>query len=38
MGNPTSLIENYLLTPETTDNVVPGLDSLLAYLQSKMLH
>ena len=34
--NPTpSLNENYLWIPETTDNVVPGLDSLLAYLQSK---
>ena len=27
--------ENYLWIPETTDNVVPGLDSLLTYLQSK---
>ena len=34
--NPTpSLTENYLWIPETTDNVVPGLDSLLTYLQSK---
>ena len=27
--------ENYLWQPETSDNVVPGLDSLLTYLQSK---
>ena len=34
--NPTpSLTDNYIWTPETTDNVVPGLDSLLTYLQSK---
>ena len=34
--NPTpSLTNNYLWTPETSDNVVPGLDSLLTYLQSK---
>ena len=34
--NPTpSLNENYLWIPETTDNVVPGLDSLLTYIQSK---
>ena len=34
--NPTpSLTENYLWIPETTDNVVPGLDGLLTYLQSK---
>ena len=34
--NPTpSPTENYLWIPETTDNVVPGLDSLLTYLQSK---
>ena len=35
--NPTpSLTENYLWIPEgITDNVVPGLDSLLTYLQSK---
>ena len=34
--NPTpSLTENYLWIPETSDNVVPGLDSLLTYLQSK---
>ena len=26
---------NYLWIPETTDNVVPGLDSLLTYTQSK---
>ena len=36
IANPTpSPIENYLWVPETTDNVVPGLDSLLTYLQSK---
>ena len=35
--NPTpSLTENYLWIPETTDNVVPGLDSLFAYLQPKL--
>ena len=34
--NPTpSLTENYLWILETTDNVVPGLDSSLTYLQSK---
>ena len=34
--NPTpSLTENYSWIPETTDNAVPGLDSLLTYLQSK---
>jgi hypothetical protein len=34
--NPTpSLTDNYIWIPETTDNVVPGLDSLLTYLQSK---
>ena len=34
--NPTpSLTDNYLWIPETSDNVVPGLDSLLTYLQSK---
>ena len=27
--------ENYLWIPETSDNVVPGLDSLLTYIQSK---
>ena len=27
--------ENYLWTPETSDNVVPGLDSLLTHTQSK---
>ena len=33
--NPTtpSLTDNYLWIPETSDNVVPGLDSLLTYLQ-----
>ena len=30
-----SLTDNYIWIPETTDNVVPGLDSLLTYLQSK---
>ena len=34
--NPTpSLTDHYIWIPETTDNVVPGLDSLLTYLQSK---
>ena len=35
--NPTpSLIENYVWISEgITDNVVPGLDSILAYTQSK---
>ena len=34
--NPTpSLNENYLRIPETSDNVVPGLDSLTTYTQSK---
>ena len=35
--NPTpSLTENYLWIPEgITDNVVPGLDSILTYTQSK---
>ena len=28
--------ENYLWIPETTDNVVPGLYSLLTYLQLKI--
>ena len=36
MLNPTpSLTDNYLWIPETSDNVVPGLDSLLTYIQSK---
>ena len=36
MLNPTpSLTDNYLCIPETSDNVVPGLDSLLTYVQSK---
>ena len=36
MLNPTpSLTYNYLWIPETSDNVVPGLDSLLTYPQSK---
>ena len=30
-----SLTDNYIWIPETTDNVVPGLDSLLTYTQSK---
>ena len=35
MLNPTpSLTDNYLWIPETSDNVVPGLDSLLTYIQS----
>ena len=33
--NPNAGNENYLWVPETTDNVVPGLDSLLTYLQPK---
>ena len=34
--NPTpSLTDNYLWIPETSDNVVPGLDSLLTDIQSK---
>ena len=38
--NPTpSLNENYLWIPEgITDNVVPGLDSLLTGFQQKMRH
>ena len=36
MSNPTpSLTDNCLWIPETSDNVVPGLDSLLTYTQSK---
>ena len=36
ISNPTpSLTDNYLWIPETSDNVVPGLDSLLTYIQSK---
>ena len=36
MLNPApSLTDNYLWTPETSDNVVPGLDSLLTYTQPK---
>ena len=27
--------ENYLWIPGTSDNVVPGLDSLLTYIQPK---
>ena len=30
-----SLTDNYIWIPETSDNVVPGLDSLLTYTQSK---
>ena len=30
-----SLTGNYIWMPETTDNVVPGLESLLTYTQSK---
>ena len=34
--NPTpSLTDNYLWIPETSDNVVPGLDSMINYTQSK---
>ena len=34
--NPTPpLVDNYLWIPETTDNVVPGLGSLLTYLEPK---
>ena len=34
--NPTpSLDEHYLWIPETSDSVVPGLDSLITYIQSK---
>ena len=34
--NPTpSLTDNYTWIPETPDNVVPGLDSILTYMQSK---
>ena len=29
--NPTPSTDNYLWIPETSDNVVPGLDSLLTY-------
>ena len=36
MLNPTpSLNANYLWIPETSDNVVPGLDSMITYIQSK---
>ena len=30
-----SLTDNYIWISETSDNVVPGLDTLLVYLQSK---
>ena len=34
--NPTpSRIENYLWIPEASDNVVPGLGSMITYTQSK---
>ena len=34
--NPTpSLTDNYLWIPEVSDNVVPGLDSLITYLNQK---
>ena len=34
--NPTpSLNDNYLWIPETGDNVVPGLDSMITYTQCK---
>ena len=34
--NPTpSINDNYLWIPEVSDNVVPGLDALLTYSQSK---
>ena len=34
--NPTpSLTDNYLWVPETSDTVVPGLDSILTFMQSK---
>ena len=33
--NPTPpLNENYVWIPETSDNVVPGLDSMITYTQS----
>ena len=32
---PTSLTDNYIWIPETPGNVVPGLGSLLTYIQSK---
>ena len=36
--NPTpSLTENYLWIPGTNDNVVPGLDIILTYIQSKCI-
>ena len=35
MNPTTSLNENYLWIPETSDNVVPGLDSMITYTQSK---
>ena len=39
MLNPTpSTNENYLWIPETSDNVVPGLDSLITCIQSNLQH
>ena len=35
---PSSLTDNYVWIPETSDNVVPGLDSLLTSTQSNMRH
>ena len=30
-----SMNDNYVWTPEVSDNIVPGLDSMLTYIQSK---
>ena len=36
MVNPTPpLNESYLWIPETSDNVVPGLDTMITYIQPK---
>ena len=35
MNTVPSSTGSYIWIPETSDNVVPGLDSLLTYLQSK---
>ena len=35
MNSTPSINENYLWIPETSDNVVPGSDSLITYTQSK---
>ena len=35
LNTPPSLTDTYIWILETTDNVMPGLDSLLTYLQSK---